>query len=81
MAIKVAGESSAAEKADLISELTEVKGNLDKLIRSYEKTFGESYTNSAVPVGAPSASSAGASAAHHHSTNDASRRVNFPSTT
>ena len=43
------GQSSSAEKADLIAELTEVKNNLEKLTRNYERTFHESYAASIVP--------------------------------
>lgn len=52
LAGKVGDASSSGEKADLIAELTEVKNNLDKLTRSYEKTFHESFSTSVVPVGA-----------------------------
>jgi hypothetical protein len=50
LATKVGDASSAAEKADLIAELTDVKANLDKLTRNYEKTFHESYAASIVPA-------------------------------
>ena len=34
---------TSSEKADLISELTEVKANLDKSIKQYEHSFGETF--------------------------------------
>jgi hypothetical protein len=45
LATRPGGESNmtSAEKADLISELTEVKANLDKAIKQYEIAFGESF--------------------------------------
>jgi hypothetical protein len=39
------GSLLPAEKASLIQELTEVKGNLDRLSRQFEKDFGESGPN------------------------------------
>jgi hypothetical protein len=46
LATRASGETStmtSAEKADLISELTEVKSNLERSIKHYETAFGESF--------------------------------------
>ncbi len=37
------GSLQSSEKAQLITELTEVKSNLEKLLRQYEKDFGEHF--------------------------------------
>lgn len=44
-----AGGVSVAEKAEIIAELTEVKAQLEKLSRNYERMFHESYAVSIVP--------------------------------
>lgn len=62
-----AGDSSSAEKADLITELTEVKANLEKLTRQYEKSFGESFAAVNSPAGGMEAPGS------------ASKRMVFPS--
>lgn len=38
-----AGGVSAADRAALIAELTEVQANLEALVRQYERRFGEPY--------------------------------------
>lgn len=48
LATKAASESGpgslqSSEKAQLITELTDVKTNLDRLLRQYEKDFGEHF--------------------------------------
>jgi hypothetical protein len=42
---------TSAEKADLISELTEVKTSLDRSIKQYENSFGESFVSSQGDLG------------------------------
>jgi hypothetical protein len=36
---------SAAERADLIADLEEVKQQLDKLVKAFEKSHGESFSH------------------------------------
>jgi hypothetical protein len=54
LASRATGEASSmtsAEKADLISELTEVKTSLDRSIKQYENSFGESFVSSQGDLG------------------------------
>jgi hypothetical protein len=46
--LKLTRDTSTSEKADLISELTEVKANLERLMKDYERRFNESYTSSPI---------------------------------
>jgi hypothetical protein len=40
----VPGSLQSSEKAQLITELTDVKTNLERLLRQYEKDFGEHFS-------------------------------------
>lgn len=56
LANRVEGGASTlqpAEKASLIQELTEVKSSLDKLLRQYEKDFGEHFNGTGASIVAP----------------------------